>query len=164
MNSILERFSRDGSQDYKYIDKIFIFKHMEDAYDIESVLHDQFIDKSSFSLTIRREECPFAGNGQSELYYDDVLGIDTQFSRKEAFKTKFKVNIKKESFESLILLVVLGVPLLAIYSLAFLFAKIRDQFFPEEISTHEFTQKKEAQDKQRSYVARAIAYPRITTY
>ena len=164
MNSILERFSRDGSQDYKYIDKILIFKHMEDAYDIESALHDQFSDKSSFGLTRRREEYPFAGNGQSELYYDDVLGVDPQFSRKEAFKTKFKVDIKKESFESLIMFAVFGIPLLAIYPLAFLFAKMRDHIFPEEISTHELTRKIKAQDKQRAYVARVIAYPRITTY
>ena len=78
--SIRERFSFDGSEDYKLIDKEFIFTYLPNAYEIEQRLHRLF--QHSRGKVLKRYEdptLPLYKNGQSELYYEDILELDPEY-------------------------------------------------------------------------------------
>lgn len=91
--NINDRFNYDGSNDYKLIQETLMFQYYDDAYLREQRLHNQHKDKKAFYKYSNESYLPLANNGQSELYYDDILSLDKEFSKKESFFTKLKVYI-----------------------------------------------------------------------
>jgi hypothetical protein len=87
MSSVEQRFSYGESEAHKMIDKVFLFKYSLHAYDIEQHLHGhlrhvQAYKKYSFSSLFRNlSEHPLYKDGQSELYQEDVLGLDPDYTR-----------------------------------------------------------------------------------
>lgn len=87
----LRQFGRPGDEDL--VDHILLFEHFEDAFDIESKLHRSLLKKRAFSPFRQRTQMPLFRNGQSELYYDDVLGLDSAFSEEVAQRTRYNVRL-----------------------------------------------------------------------
>lgn len=87
MSSVEQRFSYEGSEAYKMIDKVLLFKYSLHAYDIEQHLHGhlrhvQAYKKYGFSSLFKNlSEHPLYKDGQSELYHEDVLGLDCEYMR-----------------------------------------------------------------------------------
>ncbi|WP_150643876.1 hypothetical protein [Pseudomonas fluorescens] len=92
MASVNERMSYGGNQDYRLIDEVLLFRQMSDAGGAEGDLHAHFSDRSAFGRFSRNADFPLAGNGQSELYFRDVLGLDDNYSWRQAFKTWLRVQ------------------------------------------------------------------------
>lgn len=74
LGSVQERLGYRGGRDDDLVDKVLLFKHMTDAADWEALLHRVFRKKRAFYDD--SEYLPLFRNGQSELYYEDVLGLD----------------------------------------------------------------------------------------
>ncbi len=91
--NIIDRFNHNGSNDYKLIQETLIFKYYDDAYLREQKLHKQYENKKAFYKYSNETYLPLVNNGQSELYYDDILSLDKDFSKKQSFLTKLKVYI-----------------------------------------------------------------------
>lgn len=72
--SVQERLGYKGGRDDDLVDKVLLFKRMTDAADWEALLHRVFRKKRAFYSD--SEYLPLFRNGQSELYYEDVLGLD----------------------------------------------------------------------------------------
>ncbi|MER2512392.1 MAG: GIY-YIG nuclease family protein [Nitrosomonas ureae] len=87
MSSVEQRFSYEGSEAYKMIDKVLLFKYSFHAYDIEQHLHGhlrhvQAYKKYGFSSLFQNlSEHPLYKDGQSELYEEDILGLDPEYTR-----------------------------------------------------------------------------------
>jgi hypothetical protein len=103
MPSVAERLGREGSDDARYIDKVLLFVHHKKAYSIESRLHGHFDSKKAFGKYASTDHFPLQGNGQSELYYDDILGLDEDFSKEHAVETRRRteqLRLKSAGFHS----------------------------------------------------------------
>jgi len=107
-NNINERFNYNGSSDYKLIQDIFIFQYYDNAYMKEQKLHQKYNDKRAFKKYSKESYLPLMNNGQSELYYDDVLLLDKNFSYKEKLLTKFNVYLTIFKNDPLRILLILG--------------------------------------------------------
>lgn len=87
MESLEKRFSYKGSENYKLIDKIFLYKYFIYAYDIEQLLHDHLRNENAYSkyklanLFRDLSAHPLFRDGQTELYKEDVLGLDPDYQR-----------------------------------------------------------------------------------
>ena len=90
-SSVESRFSYGGSDDHKLIDKELLFVYLNDAYDVETRLHRHFSNKKSFGTFSSVPDLPLYRGGQGELYYEDVLKIDKNYSSFRRWKTFFKV-------------------------------------------------------------------------
>jgi len=77
-NSLSERFSYSGSDDFKSIKKIIFFTYRPNAWYIEQDLLDYFEKHLAFGKYSNDSTKPLAGNGQSELFKTDVLGLDEE--------------------------------------------------------------------------------------
>ena len=86
MESVETRLAFKGAGDEKHIDKVLIFLPFDDAYDIEEVLHEYFATKSFFR-NYQDFDMPLSGNGQTELYLEDILGLDREYSANQAVET-----------------------------------------------------------------------------
>lgn len=95
LSSAQERLAYQGNGHEKMIDAVLCFVYMKDAYDVEQALHKMFERKALF-YGGQHERMPMLGNGQSELYRDDVLGVDTGFTADQAEKTR--VNVLAEEY------------------------------------------------------------------
>ena len=74
--SLYERMSYGGAGDERLIEKILLFSFQVDAWDIEQTLLDHFDKQRAFGKYSNDPSQPLAGNGQSELFRNDVLGLD----------------------------------------------------------------------------------------
>lgn len=92
MSSVHERMSYGGSQDHRLIEKVLLFRQMSDAGRAEGDLHVHFSSRNAFGRFSRSADFPLTGNGQSELYFRDVLGLDDDYSWRQAFKTWLRVQ------------------------------------------------------------------------
>ena len=90
-SSVETRFSYDGSDDHKLIDKELLFVYLGNAYDVETKLHRYFSNEKSFGTFSSVPDLPLYKCGQGELYYEDVLKIDKNYSSFRRWKTFFKV-------------------------------------------------------------------------
>ncbi len=90
-SSVETRFSYDGSDDHKLIDKELLFVYLDNAYDVETKLHRHFSNEKSFGTFSSVPDLPLYKSGQGELYYEDVLKIDNNYSSFRRWKTFFKV-------------------------------------------------------------------------
>lgn len=91
-SSVVERFSYGESTNYKLIDKVLLFVPLDDGFDIESRLHSHFKIKKSFGMFSAIPNMPLYRDGQSELYYKDILGLDERYSRIKHFLTWLAVT------------------------------------------------------------------------
>ena len=80
------RLSFQGRGHEKQIDKVLAFEFAQDALALELATHRYFHKRRAFHVA--DDYMPFAGNGQSELYVEDVLGLDEGFSRGQALRTR----------------------------------------------------------------------------
>jgi hypothetical protein len=87
MKTIEKRFSYNGSENYKLIDEVFMYKYSLYAYEIEHMFHSVLSWEQTYGYhSIRKyfldlSKHPLFGDGQTELYKEDVLGLDPQYKR-----------------------------------------------------------------------------------
>lgn len=91
-DSVYKRFKDNDSEDYKLIDEVFLFKYLPNSYSIENELHGMLYNKKAFPKYSRDPLFPLSSNGQTELYYEDVLSMDKNFSSRESKNTKLRVR------------------------------------------------------------------------
>ncbi|CAM3837467.1 GIY-YIG nuclease family protein [Vreelandella rituensis] len=90
-NDVIKRFSYRGSQNYKLIDKVLLFKYSPFAYEIEQMCHSHLRPHKSYKgdglryLFADMSKHPFFRDGQSELYTQDVLGLDPEYKPIKSF-------------------------------------------------------------------------------
>lgn len=92
MDSIEKRFTYNNSIDYNLIDEVLLFEHDYNAHSREQKIHRKYRRKKAFSKYSNKTYFPLAKNGQSELYYEDILEKDSNYSKEKAELTK--LNIK----------------------------------------------------------------------
>lgn len=95
LNSVHERLGYGGSNDAQYIDKVLLFVYLDDAYKVENQLHSYLRDKKAFGKYSAAEEFPLSKNGQTELYIEDVLRLDSTYSEKQGEETKRQLRNKR---------------------------------------------------------------------
>lgn len=81
MRSVHERLAFQGGGDEELIDKVFLFNHFDDAFDMEEQLHHHFRDKAVFRKKYPKSNGPLYKNGQSELYVEDILKLDSSYTQ-----------------------------------------------------------------------------------
>ncbi|PUE11170.1 hypothetical protein B9Z51_02310 [Limnohabitans sp. T6-5] len=89
------RFAQLG--DEKLIECELLFAFRKDAWDVEQTLLDHFDKYRTFGKFSNDPQMPLAGRGQSELFRDDILGLDSDLyhpSDEEA------IDLKKEFAET----------------------------------------------------------------
>lgn len=97
-HSINERFSYAGSSDFKYVNKVILFTYQDSAWNIEQDLLDHFRKQLAFGKYSNDPSQPLAGNGQSELFKTDVLGLDEDlYSVPDHLKKEYKVAQTQEA-------------------------------------------------------------------
>jgi hypothetical protein len=83
------RFSDQSGQlddDYQYIDQVYFFKFLKNAGSVESFIHFYLSEQQAFDLVVslhgkrRVDYLPLPGNGQTELYYKDILKLDKSYN------------------------------------------------------------------------------------
>lgn len=74
MDSVQARLAFQEKGDDELVDEVLVFVHRENAYADEQLLHDYFRNKAV--LLGKEKDMPLYQNGQSELYADDILGLD----------------------------------------------------------------------------------------
>jgi hypothetical protein len=135
---VLQRFSYGELTNHELIEKELLFVPLDDGFDVETRLHDHFSAKKSFGMFSSIPDMPLYRDGQSELYYEDILGLDENFSRIKHLFTWLRVTYhagKKEYKSGLIALVVMAVMTvlcLAILMLIFPFGWLADWLGSEE--------------------------------
>lgn len=77
-NSVIERFSYAGSNDFNNVEKVLLFTYNSNAWGIEQDLLEYFQKQLAFGKYSNDPTKPLAGNGQSELFNTDVLGLDKE--------------------------------------------------------------------------------------
>jgi hypothetical protein len=90
-SSVEKRFSYGNSTNYLAIAEVLRFDYYDNALLEEQILHDKFKDKRAFPKFSNKPYLPFAGDGQSELYYEDVLNLDDKYSNVQKWLTKGRV-------------------------------------------------------------------------
>jgi hypothetical protein len=119
LESVHERFSYGGSSDWKYIDKILLFVSHPNALAIEKKLHAYLYEKRAFGKYSASKNFPLAKNGQTELYIEDVLELDSEYTDNQRKRTTQHLKSmrsifsgkspERDSFEDLIVNIVVRV-------------------------------------------------------
>lgn len=95
LQSVQERLGYGGSRDYHYIDKVLLFVNLHDAFVVEQKLHTYLSKKKAFGEYSAKNEFPLSKNGQTELYIEDVLHLDSDFSAQQAEETARRLKDKR---------------------------------------------------------------------
>lgn len=93
MKSVNDRLAFQGTGDEKYIEEVLYFQFRLGAFGLEQCLHSYFSEKAAFHKYSAYVDLPLSRNGQSELYYDDVLELDDKFTPAQAEHTRKAVEI-----------------------------------------------------------------------
>ncbi|MBV7549874.1 GIY-YIG nuclease family protein [Pseudomonas sp. PDM26] len=91
--SVHERLAYQGTGDEKLIEEVLYFEPHHNAFELEQCLHTYFGSKAAFSTYSASPDMPLARNGQSELYFEDVLGLDTKYSPAQADQARKMVEL-----------------------------------------------------------------------
>jgi len=94
LNSVEQRLGYSGSDDRLLIDKVLMFMPFGDALLVEAKLHSMLEDKKAFGDYSHKSDFPLAGNGQSELYAEDVLGMDSHYTDEQGASTSRNIKNK----------------------------------------------------------------------
>lgn len=89
-SSIYERFSFNGCEDYKHIDRVLFFHHFENAYELEQDIHS-FLKRERLHSRLDKY-FPFFNNGQSEIYFNDYLLLEDHYDEKRKEKNLSFIN------------------------------------------------------------------------
>lgn len=95
MGSVEKRLNYKGSNDARYIDKVLLFSYLQDAYDVEQKLHGLLYKKRAFSEYSADHNFPLSKNGQTELYTEDVLNLDSSYTDSQRIDTEQKLHNKR---------------------------------------------------------------------
>ncbi len=95
LESVQERLRYGGSNDFQYIDKTLLFVKLHDAFEVEQKLHLYLNAKKAFGQYSAAKEFPLNKNGQTELYIEDVLQLDSDFTGQQSADTVRKLNDKR---------------------------------------------------------------------
>lgn len=131
-SSVVERFSYGDSTNYELIEKVLLFVPLDYGFDVEARLHNHFSTKKSFGMFSAIPNMPLYRDGQSELYFKDILGVDREYSRIKHFFTWLRVTYhagKTEYSSGLVTVVVMILMLaltLALMALILPFSRIAD--------------------------------------
>lgn len=85
LGSVWERLAYQDNGHEEHIHSVFCFAHFEDALDVEITLHKHFGHRAAFPIAER--DMPFFGNGQSELYAEDILRMDEDYTEAQYAET-----------------------------------------------------------------------------
>ncbi|MBS7815865.1 hypothetical protein [Wohlfahrtiimonas chitiniclastica] len=95
-DSVEKRFSYK-SKDFLNIDKVLLFEYLDNAYDIEKKLHSYLSDRALFKDYKKHHPVyPLFKNGQSELYLEDLLNLDPEYTEERRFSTFVNVKLALE--------------------------------------------------------------------
>lgn len=72
----MERMAFGDLGDEKLIDQEFFFTFRRDAWDVEQELLDHFDRQRAFKKYSNAPSLPLPGRGQTELFFQDILGLD----------------------------------------------------------------------------------------
>lgn len=131
-SSVVERFSYGNSPNYELIDKVLLFIPLDYGFDVETRLHNHFSTKKAFGMFSAIPDMPMYRDGQSELYFKDILGLDREYSRIKHFCSwlRVKYHAGKNEYRSglvAILVMILMLTLsLALMALIFPLSRIAD--------------------------------------
>ena len=78
LGSVHERLAYQGKGHEKLIEAVLLTVKYDDALLREQCLHSYF--KSKSLLPVPDQDMPLFGNGQSELYAEDILGLDPTYT------------------------------------------------------------------------------------
>lgn len=92
--SVEKRFSFQGNGDEALIDEVLLFVYADDAFWLEETLHRYFKSKKAFGEFSARQDMPFYKNGQSELYCEDILGIDEKYTDSQKEMTHYQMGYR----------------------------------------------------------------------
>lgn len=93
MKSVNDRLAFQGTGDEKYIDEVLYFNFRLGALSLEQSLHSYFAEKAAFHKYSAYADLPLSKNGQSELYYEDVLELDNKYTPAQAEETRKAVEL-----------------------------------------------------------------------
>lgn len=88
LESVESRLRYQGKGDEKYIDKVLLFMYRSNAYNIEQLLHHHFRKKRAFGKFSADPSFPLSKNGQTELYVEDVMELDEDYTPQQLKQTK----------------------------------------------------------------------------
>lgn len=97
MSSVHERFAYKGRGDEKLIDAVYLFAYDQEAFYHEVKLHSHFGRKKAFGEFSNRVDFPLYQNGQSELYYADILGLDPLYTEERGQQTIDAIRLRHAS-------------------------------------------------------------------
>lgn len=96
-DSVHARLAYKGNGDEKLLDHVFYFGYLDDAFDVEFALHSHFAVRAAFSGYCAEPDLPLFGNGQSELYIDDILCLDDTYTAAQAKKTCDNIRLAEQA-------------------------------------------------------------------
>lgn len=106
--SLKERLAYGGQGDEKMIDQEFFFTYCEDAWDVEQTLLEHFTRQRAFGKYSKDARKPLCGRGQTELFADDILGLDESLYIEPDAQTLAKIRAQNEEVGGGCLFVFLG--------------------------------------------------------
>ncbi|CAN7393266.1 hypothetical protein [Variovorax sp. LjRoot178] len=133
MPSVTERLAYGGLGNERLIDKVLAFEFLEDAWDVEQDLHDHFQRQRAFGGRGKNPAWPLNGCGQTELYRDDILGIDEDVYEPRVIERLPPVLTQKDTGCLAILIALVLAPFTLGISLIFLFLGLADIFDPTSV-------------------------------
>jgi hypothetical protein len=93
LESVEKRLGFKETGDEALIDEVLYFVYHENAFELETLLHGHFNRQRVFRIFSAEPDMPLCGNGQSELYYEDILGLDSGFTEEQAASTRTGVQL-----------------------------------------------------------------------
>lgn len=97
LESVEKRLGYEGSRDVQLIDRVFLFLEFDDAYQIEQELHKLLYRKKAFGNYSNNRAFPLCKNGQTELFTEDVLKMDSSFTVDQGEASALNIRSKKSS-------------------------------------------------------------------
>jgi hypothetical protein len=97
LGSVAERLAYQGAGDERLIDEVLLFVYMPDGYDVETALHRHFKARALTDGMYTDPNLPLQRNGQSELYFDDILGLDPAYHIDQAHATRDGIRRAEQS-------------------------------------------------------------------
>jgi len=90
LESVHERLAYQRKGHEKLIDAVLFSARFDNALVLEQCLHDHFKSKSLFPVPDR--DMPLYENGQSEVYAEDILGLDGSYTEERAKAVVFAIQ------------------------------------------------------------------------
>ena len=94
LQSVEERLGYGGSRDVQLIDKVFLFLKLDNAYQLEQELHELLHHKHAFERYSQIGVFPLCQNGQSELFTEDVLKMDSGYTVEQGAASALNIREK----------------------------------------------------------------------